>query len=152
MLIDTDAGAETTWKKLKYTAMKWGLQALGPRFIVPAVMPIMFGRTTLRSRPALRADYYQRFLNVRVKSICRGIDTINARDDIVGRLSEIRVPTLVVVGEEDKPLPPWKSRRIANGIPGAELVLIPRSGHLSVIENPRPVTDAITHFLSKVCA
>jgi pimeloyl-ACP methyl ester carboxylesterase len=89
---------------------------------------------------------------VRVKSICSGIDAITGRDDLVGRLSEIRVPTLVVVGEEDKPLPLWKSRRIANSIPGAELVVIPKAGHLSAIENPAPVTDAVTRFLSKVCA
>lgn len=152
VLIDTDAGAETAWKKLKYTAMKWWLQTLGPRLPVSAAMPIMFGRTTLRSRPELHADYYQRFMNVRVNSICCGIDAITERDDVVGRLNEIRVPTLVVVGEEDKPLPPWKSRRIANAIPGAELVVIPRAGHLSAIENPVPVTDAVTHFLSKVCA
>ena len=39
-------------------------------------MPIMLGRTTLRSRAELRAEYRQRFLNIRVKSICPGIDAI----------------------------------------------------------------------------
>jgi 3-oxoadipate enol-lactonase len=151
VLIDTDAGAETVWKKLKYTALKWGLRTLGARLIVPAVMPIMLGGTTLRSRPELRDDYRLRFLNVRIKSICAGIDAITGRDDLVARLSEIRVPTLVVVGEEDKPLPLWKSRRIANSIPGAELVVIPRAGHLSAIENPVPVTEAVARFLSRVC-
>ena len=152
VLIDADAGPETAWKKLKYTAMKWGLQTVGPRVVVPAVMPIMLGRTTLRSRPELRAECRQRFLSIRVKSICPGIDAITGRDDLVGRLSDIRVPTLVVVGEEDKPLPPWKSRRIANSILGAELVLIPQAGHLSAIENPAPVTDAVTQFLSRLGA
>lgn len=152
VLVGTDAGAETGWKRLKYTVMKWGLRILGPRFLVPAVMPIMFGRTTRRSRRELYEDYYQRFLNVRVKSVCRGIDAITGRDDIVSRLGEINVPTLVVVGEEDEALPPWKARRIADGIPGAQLVVIPQAGHLSVIENPGPVTDAVTRFVSEVCA
>jgi len=75
---------------------------------------------------------------------------VTRRDDLVGRLSQIRAPTLVVVGEEDKPFPPWKSRRIANSISGAELVVIPGAGHLSSIENPRPVNDAVTRFLSRV--
>jgi len=152
VLIDTDAGAETAWKKLKYTVLKWGLRTVGPRFVEPAVTPIMLGRTTLRSRSELRAAYCRQFLNLRVKSICPGIDAILGRDDLVSRLSEIRVPTLVIVGEEDKALPPWKSRRIANSIPGAELVVIPKAGHLSAIENPAPVTDAVTRFLSKVSA
>jgi 3-oxoadipate enol-lactonase len=91
-------------------------------------------------------------MNARVKSTCCGIDAITARDDIVGRLGEIKVPTLVVVGEDDKPLPPRKSCRIATGIAGAEPVIVPRAGHLWAIENPVPVTDAITRFLSKVGA
>lgn len=152
VLIDTDAGPETAWNKLKYAAMKWGLQIMGPSFIVPAVIPIMFGNTTRRSRSELCGDYYRRLQNVRVKSICPGVDAIVRRDGIVGRLSEIKVPALVIVGEEDETLPVWKSHRIANGIPGAEFVLIPQAGHLSVIENPEPVTDAVMRFLSKISA
>src|SRR3972149_956215 len=53
VLIDADAGPETAWKKLKYTAMKWGLQTVGPRVVVPAGMPIMLGRTT-RFHPGSR--------------------------------------------------------------------------------------------------
>lgn len=150
VLVDTDAGPESAWKKVKYTAMKWGLQTVGPRFIVPAVMPIMLGKTTLRSRPEIRAEYSRRFLEMRVKSICPGIVAIAGRDNLVKRLGQIGVPTLVVVGEEDQPLPVWKSRRIANGIAGAELVVIPQAGHLAAIENPGPVTDAVTRFLSRV--
>ncbi|MGR9046950.1 MAG: alpha/beta fold hydrolase [Gammaproteobacteria bacterium] len=150
VLIDTDAGPESPWNRLKYTAMKGWLKAFGPRFIVPVVMPIMFGKTTLRSRTELCTQYYQRILNVRIKSTCAGIDAITRRDDCVARLSDISVPTLVVVGEEDKPLPLWKSRRIVDGIHGAEFVRIPEAGHLSAIENPAPVTEAVTRFLSKL--
>ncbi len=150
ILLDTDAGTESAWKKVKYMAMKWGLQTLGPRFIVPAIMPIMLGKTTLRSRPQIRAQYQRFFLDMRVKSICSGIDAITQRDDLLGRLREIRVPTLVVVGAEDQPLPVWKSKRIADGIAGAELVVIPQAGHLAPVENPEPVTAAVTRFVSRV--
>ena len=152
VLMDSDAGRESRWKKLKYGAMKQALRTVGPRLILPAVMPIMLGRTTLRSRPELRADYRERFANVRVESTCRGVDAISGRDDLLGRLGAIKVPTLVVVGEEDKALPPKKSRRIAEGIPGAQLVVIPRAGHLSAIENPEAVTEAVVGFLSSVRA
>jgi len=150
VLIDTDAGPESAWNKVKYTSLKWGLQMLGPRFIVPAVVPLMFGRTTLGSRAELVGEYRERFLNVRVKSACAGVDAILRRDDLVDRLHEIRVPTLVVVGEEDRALPPWKAQRIARGIAGSELIVVPRAGHLSAIENPAPVTDAIVRFLSQL--
>jgi 3-oxoadipate enol-lactonase len=150
ILLDSDAGAESALKKLKYAAMKWLLESLGPRCIVPAVMPIMLGRTTLRSRPQLRQRYRHLFGDVRVKSACRGIEAITSRDDLLGRLGEITVPTLVLVGEEDRALPPWRSRRMADGIAGAQLVVIPQAGHLASAENPAPVTAAVMGFLSKV--
>jgi 3-oxoadipate enol-lactonase len=87
---------------------------------------------------------------VRVKSACRGIEAITSRDDLLGRLGEITVPTLVLVGEEDRALPPWRSRRMADGIAGAQLVVIPQAGHLASAENPAPVTAAVMGFLSKV--
>ncbi len=150
VLMDSDAGPESAWKKVKYAAMKWGLRTVGLRFIVPAVMPIMFGETTLRSRPELREEYFRRFLQLHVPSMSNGIDAITGRDDLLGRLKEITCPTLVVVGEEDRALPVWKSRRLAAGIRGAELVVIPAAGHLSAIEQPEAVTDAIARFLARL--
>jgi pimeloyl-ACP methyl ester carboxylesterase len=152
VLMDSDAGPESAWKKVKYTLMKWGLQTIGPRFIVPAVMPIMFGETTLRSRVQLREDYFRRFLGLRVRSMSRGIDAITGRDDLLGRLKEITCPTLVLVGEEDQALPAWKSRRLTDGIRGAELVIIPAAGHLSAVEQPEAVTGAIARFLTRLTA
>jgi pimeloyl-ACP methyl ester carboxylesterase len=150
VLMDSDAGPESAWKKLKYATMKWGLRTVGLRFIVPAVMPIMFGETTLRSRPELREEYFRRFLQLHVRSMSNGIDAITGRDDLLGRLKEITCPALVVVGEEDRALPVWKSRRLAAGIRGAELVVIPAAGHLSAVEQPEAVTDAIARFLARL--
>jgi proline iminopeptidase len=67
---------------------------------------------------------------------------------VQGRLGEIRVPTLVVVGENDWLIPPGASRVIAEGIPGAELLVIPESGHFSFVERPDVYTDAVRRFLS----
>jgi len=49
--------------------------------------------------------------------------------DVVDRLSEIRVPTLIVVGSHDFITPPSQARRTAAGIPGAEVVELAESGH-----------------------
>ena len=147
VLLDSDAGTESAWKKLKYAALKWLLRALGPGCIVPAVMPIMLGRTTLRSRPQLREHYRRLFLDVRVRSVCRGIEAITGRDDLLPHLGRIEVPVLVVVGEEDRALPLWRSQRIADGIAGAQLVVIAQAGHLAAAENPAAVTAAVTAFL-----
>jgi 3-oxoadipate enol-lactonase len=48
-------------------------------------------------------------------------------------LAAIAVPTLVVHGDADHVLPPAHGRALADGVPGAELVVLPGMGHL-----PRP--------------
>jgi pimeloyl-ACP methyl ester carboxylesterase len=46
-----------------------------------------------------------------------------------GRLSDLRVPALVVHGSADPLVRPSAARRTANAIPGARLVLLPGVGH-----------------------
>jgi 3-oxoadipate enol-lactonase len=54
--------------------------------------------------------------------------------DTLDRLTAIRCPTLVSVGEEDILVPPRFAREIAARIPGASLVSIPAAGHLYFME------------------
>jgi proline iminopeptidase len=67
--------------------------------------------------------------------------------DVRDRLGEIQVPTLVVVGEHDWLTPPSASRVIVEGIPGAELVVIPEAGHFSFIEQSEAHADAVRRYL-----
>jgi 3-oxoadipate enol-lactonase len=59
-----------------------------------------------------------------------------ASHNTVGRLGSIRVPTLVVHGEEDLVMPPRNGHLLAKAIPGAELKLWPGAGHLYVTDEP----------------
>ncbi len=63
------------------------------------------------------------------------------------RVAEINVPTLVVVGEEDRVTPPHLSQELAERIPGARLVRIPGAGHISNIERPAEFNRAVLDFL-----
>jgi 3-oxoadipate enol-lactonase len=72
--------------------------------------------------------------------------------DLTDRLVSIRLPTLVVVGEEDQGTPVAASRAIHEQIKGAELVIIKSASHLSNMEQPEAFTRAITGFLAKVAA
>ena len=48
---------------------------------------------------------------------------------VVRRLSELRLPTVVVSGERDRMIAPTSARRLAEAIPGAELRIVPGAGH-----------------------
>jgi 3-oxoadipate enol-lactonase len=68
-------------------------------------------------------------------------------DDRLPALAELRVPTLVLVGEEDALLVE-PSRRMAATIPGARLEVVPDAGHSPQEENPAAWAKALTSFLS----
>jgi pimeloyl-ACP methyl ester carboxylesterase len=56
----------------------------------------------------------------------------------------------VIVGSEDISLPVEYAQKIASAIPGASLVVVPESGHLSSLEQPEAVTRAMVEFLEGV--
>lgn len=149
ILLDTDAGAETAGKKLRYRAMGWGVRLLGTRPFLPAIARLMFGSTTRRTRPGLVAAWKHRFATVHVPSMLRFLDALVERDSVVDRLGEVRTSTLVIVGEEDAALPPDRSEEIAARISHARLVTVPEAGHLVALENPHLVTEAMIEFLDE---
>jgi 3-oxoadipate enol-lactonase len=63
-------------------------------------------------------------------------------------LDKINVPTLVIVGERDIPEFRDVAKHMADGIAGAKLVVIPNAGHMSNMEAPAAVNEAILSFLS----
>ena len=65
-------------------------------------------------------------------------------------LDKIKVPTLVIVGERDIPEFREVARHMADNIAGAELVVIPNVGHMSNMEAPAAVNEAILSFLAGV--
>jgi pimeloyl-ACP methyl ester carboxylesterase len=66
------------------------------------------------------------------------------------RLHEVRVPVLVVTGDDDRIVPTPESVRLAGELPDAELVVIPRCGHVPHEECPEAFLDAVTRFLARI--
>jgi 3-oxoadipate enol-lactonase len=68
------------------------------------------------------------------------------------RAAAIRVPTLIVCGEEDKPTPPELSRELHGMIAGSQLATIPEAGHLTNLEKPDAFNRIVDIFLAEVTA
>jgi pimeloyl-ACP methyl ester carboxylesterase len=73
--------------------------------------------------------------------------TADLTHETLDRLPSIRCPTLVVYGTEDLITRPEYNRRVADAIPGAKTVEIPRGGHLAILEHPEAINAAIDDFL-----
>ncbi len=154
ILLETSAGPEDPAKVGKYKLLGFVGRWLGFGLVANQVMPIMFGRTYLNdpTRKAERDGWRARLIaNDRI-GIVRALGGVTDRAAIEGELAKITVPTLVIVGDEDVATVPAKAEAIRDGIPGAKLVVIPRAGHSSTIEEPQAVNAAISAFLADVAS
>jgi pimeloyl-ACP methyl ester carboxylesterase len=71
---------------------------------------------------------------------------IISRPDSRTLLAAIKVPTLIVVGEGDQITPPEVASEMHAGIAGSKLVVVPRAGHLALLEQREPVHSALKQW------
>ena len=64
------------------------------------------------------------------------------------RIGQIIAPTLVIHGESDRLIAPGNANLIAERIPGAKLVMIPRASHLFFTDQPEVAHRAVMDFLA----
>ena len=67
--------------------------------------------------------------------------------DVVDRLGEIRAPTLVIHGDRDPLVPLENGRRLAAGIPGAQLTVYEGVGHIPEVECYEQFNSDLIGFL-----
>jgi pimeloyl-ACP methyl ester carboxylesterase len=72
---------------------------------------------------------------------------IMARIDSRPFLKDIRVPTLVLSGDQDRLISNEFSKEMASLIPGAKLVIVPNCGHLAPAERPEATAAALDAWL-----
>ncbi|MFB6107957.1 MAG: alpha/beta fold hydrolase [Haloplanus sp.] len=69
--------------------------------------------------------------------------------DVRGRLDEVTVPALAVVGEYDRLTPPWYHEFLAEHLPSCEWTTVPDAAHLAMMERPEAFNDALSTFLAE---
>ena len=82
------------------------------------------------------------------EAFIRQQQAIMGRPDSRPGLATIGCPTMVLVGDADQLTPPAWSEELAAGIPGARLVVVAESGHLSTLDQPERVTEALVAWAS----
>jgi 2-hydroxy-6-oxonona-2,4-dienedioate hydrolase len=76
------------------------------------------------------------------------IDSIlNGEDVLDGKLGGIKAPTLVIWGREDHLTPLASGQQFAKDIPGAQITILDKCGHVPQMECSAPFNAALTNFL-----
>jgi pimeloyl-ACP methyl ester carboxylesterase len=74
----------------------------------------------------------------------------NGKHDLVGRLAEFTLPTLVITGDDDRIVPTSYSIRLAGDMPNSSLKVITNAGHVPHEEKPEQFMEAVTQYLIKL--
>lgn len=148
-LIGPSAEAEDRRHLARYQALLALATLIGPRLMVGVMLKILFGPTWLGARSNRRAvARWKRLLGALPRSIFRAARASASRRAITEELGAIVAPTLVVSGEEDRPISPQKARAVQQGISGAQFLSVPRAGHAVMIEQPDIFNNALRDFLA----
>lgn len=149
VLMDTRAGKEPWLNRLKYGILRRQFRRHGVSdSLAGRLAPLMFGRSTLESKPELVDVFVREARRHDREQLDRAIGAVVGRDD-AGPVERIEHPALVVVGEQDVATPPRYSEELRRRIPGARLVTIPEAGHLSAMEQPDRIAGETLRFLSE---
>ncbi len=150
VLMDTSARRENPVKKPGYRVLAAIARTLGPmRLLSAPILPLFLTARTRTEQPELAEDFVETLMRMDPASLGHAVDAVILdRDDVSGELGRIDVPTLIVVGEEDRATPPAESEHLARLIPRARLVRVPGAAHLSCLEQPERVNAELERFLA----
>ena len=112
-------------------------------------VPFSFHADRLAERELTQA-YVDMLRRAGAAQLVRQNLAVAARIDSRPLLPAISCPTLVVCGDADVVTPLEHSREIAAAVPGAELVVLERCGHMLTMEHPDEVNAVLARWLARI--
>ena len=154
VLMDTYLGAEPESTRQYYFSLLKQIDEAGaitPQ-LLDIVVPIFF-RPGIDPQSALYQNFRAKLAALSPQRLRESIVPMGritfGRVDLLSRLGELdAASTLVICGDQDKPRPPSEAREMAELIK-CPCLLVPDAGHISNLENPTFVTEALLAFLDK---
>jgi 3-oxoadipate enol-lactonase len=119
-------------------------EGMGP--LAELVSAGALGAHTHQTQPALVGLFRQALLGndpAAYAASCRAI-----RDaDVTPLLPQVRCPTLILLGEQEQVAPLAAARVLREGIPHAQIRVLPNAGHLPFLEQPAAFNAAVQEFV-----
>ncbi|MCI4323272.1 MAG: alpha/beta hydrolase [Thermoplasmata archaeon] len=152
VLTDTRSGADTPEARAKRLATAERLHDPVQTLDVDETVRALVAPTTWERAGPLVEDLRGIVRSVRSTTITRTLEAIAHRADLTPELSKLRLPTLVIWGEEDRLIPPAQTQSMVERIPAGVGIGIPGAGHLPFLEAPDTFAQALLPFLGRLPA
>ncbi|MCC6492852.1 MAG: alpha/beta fold hydrolase [Pirellulales bacterium] len=153
-LCDTRAAADAEESRAARIKMADAAMQAGNSGPALAMIPKLLAERTRQERPDLAEQVERIIARQRAEGVAAAQRGMARREDVRGRLDHIAAHSLCIVGREDAISPPAEMHEMAvllakRGEDDVQLVEIEHAGHLSPMENPAAVTQAIQAFATE---
>ena len=139
-LLDTRASADGPDARAARDAMVDRILDKGRAALADEMVRGQLGRAPSRRSQARLRSMIE---GTRYETLVASLAGLKERKDRTAILPTISVPSVVIGGEEDALIPPDQQRELSGAIPGARTTIVARAGHLTPIEQPDPVNQAL---------
>jgi 3-oxoadipate enol-lactonase len=147
ILADTRAQADTEEGKQTRAQQAEKALAEGMAGIADAMLPKLLTPDTVSKHPEIVLFVRDMMLKMKPEGAAAALRGMAEREDQTPLLSQISVPTLILVGAEDAITPVADSEKMHRAIAGSRLVVLENAGHVSNIERTQQFNDALLEFL-----
>lgn len=149
VLTNTRSGADAPETRAKRLATAGRLERPGEGLDVDETARGLLAPAAWIAGGELRDTVREMIKDARASTVRATLLAIANRPDLTPVLGTIRVPSLVVWGEEDRLIPPVQTRAMVGQIPGATGVEVPGVAHLPSLEAPELFDRALDDFLGR---
>lgn len=150
VLADTRAGPDPAQARDVRTEQARRVQAEGTGWLADEMIPKLLCEATRRDRPRVVESVRAMIGEAGSEGVARALLAMRDRPDSRTLLGRVEVPSLVLVGEDDDLMPPDEARDMDHRLADSRLAVIPRSGHLSNLENPDAFNAALLDYLASM--
>jgi 3-oxoadipate enol-lactonase len=150
ILADTFPRAETEDGRTYRYALADRLMAEGMTGYADENLPKMIASYNVKALPAVAAHVHAMMTAAPAPGAAAALRGRAQRRDYTPLLTEVAVPTLIVVGRDDEFTPVTDAEEMHRLVPGSTLAVIDKAGHLPNLEQPTAFNDALRAFLTTI--
>jgi pimeloyl-ACP methyl ester carboxylesterase len=151
ILSDTQCIADTPEAKEKRIKAIEVIRKTGVEKYAEESVKNLFAPESFTTRVKEIEDVRAMIMKTSEQSLCNTLIALADRKETCNILSEINVPVLIMVGNQDKITPPAAASFMHERIKGSLLKIIDHAGHLSNLENPDEFNIQLKSFVSSIC-
>jgi 3-oxoadipate enol-lactonase len=150
ILCDTNCIADTSEVKEKRMQTIKNIKKNGVEKFADESIKNLFAPESFSTKKQEIAAIRNMILNTSKKSLCDTLRAFYEREETCSKLKDFNVPTLIIVGKEDKVTPINAAQLLHENIEESFICVLDHAGHLSNIENPAEFNNQLEEFVSTV--